>query len=43
MDIAKVHTANQLGKTKRDQLTGKTYKRPDIKKAYVYLANQDFE
>eukprot|EP01134_Creolimax_fragrantissima_P001353 CFRG1353T1 len=43
MDIIKVHTVNQLGKTKRDQTSGKKFKRPDVKKAYVYLRDQEFE
>lgn len=43
IDVEKVNTLNVLGKTKRDHMTRKPYKRPDYKKAYVYLANQTFE
>ena len=36
LPVLKVHTANYLGKMKRDK-NGRKFKLPDFKKAYVYL------
>lgn len=41
--VEKVHTLNVLGKTKYDTLTRKPFKRPDYKKAYVFLKDEKFE
>mmetsp|Transcript_33071 Transcript_33071/g.45850 ORF Transcript_33071/g.45850 Transcript_33071/m.45850 type:complete len:105 (+) Transcript_33071:203-517(+) len=37
LDVAAVHTINYEGKKKRHPRTGLYYRRPDWKKAYVYL------
>ena len=40
LPVLKVHTANYLGKMKRDK-NGRKFKLPDFKKAYVYLRGPD--